>query len=90
MADADGKGMGGKIVLITGGNAGIGKEAAVGLGSSGARVVITSRSEERGRAARDEIVERSGNAEVDVMPLDLASFRSIRSGARRRPWRCRC
>jgi NAD(P)-dependent dehydrogenase (short-subunit alcohol dehydrogenase family) len=71
--------MGGKIVLITGGNTGIGKEAAVGLASLGARVLITSRSEERGRAARDEIVERSGNAEVDVMPLDLASFRSIRS-----------
>jgi NAD(P)-dependent dehydrogenase (short-subunit alcohol dehydrogenase family) len=81
MADADGRGMGGKIVLITGGNAGIGKEAAVGLASLGARVLITSRSKERGRAARDEIVERSGNAEVDVMALDLASFRSIRSFA---------
>jgi NAD(P)-dependent dehydrogenase (short-subunit alcohol dehydrogenase family) len=73
--------MSGKIVLITGGNAGIGKEAAVGLASLGARVLITSRSEERGRAARDEIVERSGNTEVDVMALDLASFRSIRSFA---------
>lgn len=81
MADADGKGVGGKIVLITGGNAGIGKEAAVGLASLGARVLITSRSEERGRAARDEIVERSGNPEVDVMALDLASFRSIRAFA---------
>jgi NAD(P)-dependent dehydrogenase (short-subunit alcohol dehydrogenase family) len=73
--------MSGKVVVITGGNVGIGKEAAVGLASQGARVVITSRNEERGRAARDEIVERSGNADVDVMPLDLASFRSIRSFA---------
>ena len=81
MADADGNGVGGKIVVITGGNAGIGKEAAVGLASLGARVLITSRSEERGRAARDEIVERSGNPEVDVMALDLASFRSIRAFA---------
>jgi NAD(P)-dependent dehydrogenase (short-subunit alcohol dehydrogenase family) len=73
--------MSGKVVVITGGNAGIGKEAAVGLASLGARVVITSRNEERGRAARDEVVERSGNPEVDVMLLDLASFRSIRSFA---------
>jgi NAD(P)-dependent dehydrogenase (short-subunit alcohol dehydrogenase family) len=73
--------MSGKVVVITGGNAGIGKEAAVGLASLGARVVITSRNEERGRAARDEVVELSGNPEVDVMLLDLASFRSIRSFA---------
>jgi NAD(P)-dependent dehydrogenase (short-subunit alcohol dehydrogenase family) len=73
--------MSGKVVVITGGNTGIGKAAAIGLASLGARVVITSRNEERGRAAREEIVERSGNADVDVMPLDLASFRSIRSFA---------
>src|SRR5215210_7803412 len=84
MASVDGKDMSGKVVLITGGNAGIGKEAAVGLASMDARVVITSRNQERGRAARDEIVERSGNADVDVMPLDLASFRSIRAAANER------
>jgi NAD(P)-dependent dehydrogenase (short-subunit alcohol dehydrogenase family) len=73
--------MAGKVVVITGGNTGIGKEAAVGLASLGARVIITSRNEERGRSARQEIAERSGNDSVDVMPLDLASFRSIRSFA---------
>jgi NAD(P)-dependent dehydrogenase (short-subunit alcohol dehydrogenase family) len=71
----------GKNAVITGGNTGIGMEAAVGLAELGAQVVITSRNEERGRAARDEIVERSGNQSVEVMPLDLASFRSIRSFA---------
>jgi NAD(P)-dependent dehydrogenase (short-subunit alcohol dehydrogenase family) len=73
--------MAGKVVVITGGNAGIGKEAAVALAGRGAEVVITSRNEQRGRAARQEIAERSGNGSVDVMPLDLASFRSIRSFA---------
>src|SRR5262249_40133428 len=73
--------MSGKTILITGGNTGIGKEAAVGLAGLGARVVITSRNEERGDAAREEIVERSGNRTVEVVPLALASFRSIRSFA---------
>jgi NAD(P)-dependent dehydrogenase (short-subunit alcohol dehydrogenase family) len=71
----------GKVVVITGGNTGIGKEAAVGLASAGAHTVITSRNEERGRAAQKEIVDRSGNPDVEVMSLDLASFRSIRSFA---------
>jgi NAD(P)-dependent dehydrogenase (short-subunit alcohol dehydrogenase family) len=71
--------MTGKVVVITGGNAGIGKEAAVGLASLGARVVITSRNEARGRVALQEIHSRSGNDSVEVMALDLARFRSIRS-----------
>jgi NAD(P)-dependent dehydrogenase (short-subunit alcohol dehydrogenase family) len=74
-------GMTGKTVVITGGNTGIGKEAAVGLAELGSRIVITSRNAERGRAAREEIIERSGSGDVEVMPLDLASFRSIRSFA---------
>jgi len=73
--------MNGKRVVITGGNTGIGKEAAVGVASAGAQVVITARNEERGRAARQEIADRSGSSSVEVMPLDLASFRSIRSFA---------
>lgn len=75
------KEMDGKVIVITGGNTGIGKEAAVGLASLGARVIITSRNEERGRAARQEIADRSDNDSVDVMSLDLASFKSIRSFA---------
>lgn len=70
--------MQGKTVVITGGNAGIGKEAAVGLAKLGARVIITSRNEQRGQTARQEIVDRSGNTDIVVMTLDLASFRSIR------------
>ena len=73
--------MHGKTVVITGGNAGIGKEAAVELARLGARVVITSRNEARGQAALAEIVGRSGSQDVEVMALDLASFGSIRSFA---------
>ena len=73
--------MQGKTVVITGGNAGIGKEAAVELARMGARVIITARNETRGSAAVREIVDRSGSTTVEVLPLDLSSFRSIRSFA---------
>jgi len=75
--------MDGRVVLITGGNAGIGKETAVALASMGARVVFTARDEARGSDARTEIRTRSGSDEVEVMPLDLARFASVRDFAKR-------
>jgi NAD(P)-dependent dehydrogenase (short-subunit alcohol dehydrogenase family) len=69
--------MQGKTVLITGGNAGVGKETAVGLATMGANVVITSRDPGKGERAAAEIRERTGKA-VTVLSLDLASFASIR------------
>ena len=69
--------MQGKTVLITGANSGIGKETAVALARSGATVVFTSRDPEQGEQAAADIRQRSG-ADVALMPLDLASFPSIR------------
>src|SRR5262245_19245272 len=74
--------MNGKTVVITGGNSGIGLEAAVALATMGARVVITARNAEKGRTALERIRQRSGKETVEVRPLDLASFESIRSFAR--------
>ena len=68
-------------VLITGGNAGIGKETAVGLARGGARVAITARDPAKGAAAAAEVRERVAGATVDVVALDLASFGSIRACA---------
>jgi retinol dehydrogenase 12 len=73
----------GRVVLITGGNAGIGKESAVALASMGAQVVFTARDAARGTEALAEIRTRSGNDAVDVMPLDLARFASVREFAKR-------
>jgi NAD(P)-dependent dehydrogenase (short-subunit alcohol dehydrogenase family) len=70
--------MTGKIVLITGGNAGIGKASAVELARMGATVVIATRSPERAERAAREIREAGGGGCVDWLHLDLASFASIR------------
>lgn len=73
--------MKGKVVLITGGNAGIGLAAATGLAKIGASVVITARDRQRGEQALAEIRDQSGNEAADVMGLDLANFGSIRTFA---------
>ena len=73
--------MHGKTVVITGGNTGIGKEAAVALAREGARVIITSRDRQRGAAAVDDIVARSSSSDVELLHLDLASIASIRQFA---------
>ena len=46
--------------------------------SAGARVILACRSVQRAEAARDDIVKSTGNADVIVMSLDLASLRSIK------------
>ena len=75
--------MDGRVVLVTGGNAGIGKETAVALAAMGARVVFTARDAARGEEALAEIRTRSGNDGVEVVALDLASFASVRDFAKR-------
>lgn len=67
----------GKLVVITGGNSGIGYEAARVLAAKGARVLLAVRSVERGEAARDKIRREHASAEVEVMELDLSVLASV-------------
>ncbi|XP_026578898.1 dehydrogenase/reductase SDR family member 13-like [Pseudonaja textilis] len=71
----------GKTVLITGGNAGIGKATAVDLARRGARVILACRDKARGESAMYDIRRESGNSEVILMILDLASLNSVRAFA---------
>lgn len=71
-------GMGGKVVLITGGTSGIGKAAATALAGMGATVVITGRNEERGKRALQEIREESENDGVELILADLTVQDEVR------------
>src|SRR5689334_23671702 len=73
--------MDGKVVLVTGGNTGIGKETAVQLAKKGATVAITSRDAAKGAEAAADIAARGATAKVEVFSLDLGSFASIRACA---------
>jgi len=71
----------GKVMVVTGANAGIGKETAVSLATLGATVVMTARTPSKGEEARAEVVRRSGSEQVFLGQLDLGSFASIRAFA---------
>jgi NAD(P)-dependent dehydrogenase (short-subunit alcohol dehydrogenase family) len=73
--------MDGRTVVITGGNSGIGKAAAVELARAGARVVITARNEQRGESAVGDIRAASGSSQVELSVFDLADLSSVRAGA---------
>jgi NAD(P)-dependent dehydrogenase (short-subunit alcohol dehydrogenase family) len=72
----------GKIAIVTGANSGIGKEAAVAIAGRGAHVVVAARNAQKAAAAVEEIAARAGaGGRVETIPLDLASFASVRAFA---------
>ncbi|KAM9493681.1 retinol dehydrogenase 11 [Clarias gariepinus] len=71
----------GKTVLITGANTGIGKETAQDMAKRGARVVMACRDLPRAEKAAGELRRSTGNGNVVVRHLDLASFSSVRQFA---------
>jgi NAD(P)-dependent dehydrogenase (short-subunit alcohol dehydrogenase family) len=70
-----------RVFLITGGTSGVGKAIALGLARLGAKIVIISRSHERGQEALNEIAEATGNDKGDFMVADLSLQSSIRKAS---------
>ncbi|CAI6335553.1 unnamed protein product [Periconia digitata] len=72
----------GKVILITGGNAGLGKEAALQIAKrTPSRILIGSRSIEKARNTIAEILESVPGAQLTPIQMDLASFSSIKEAA---------
>ena len=70
-----------KTIAITGGNSGLGLEAAKILTARGARVVITSRSPDKARAALQTMKDAVPEADIDFVLLDLSEADSVASAA---------
>jgi len=71
--------MKGKICMITGCSSGIGLFTARELACLGATVVLVCRDKQRGEAAASQVIERSGNTDVELMLADLSSQKAIRT-----------
>ncbi len=71
----------GRVALVTGANAGIGKVTATTLAQQGAQVFIACRPGPRSDAALADIRTSAPAATVDLLPLDLGDLASVRACA---------
>jgi len=68
-------------ILITGGNAGIGKETALALAKKGNTIILACRNTTKAKNAVAEIKATTKNEAIHYVPCDLASFESIKNCA---------
>ncbi|SLM40522.1 oxidoreductase [Lasallia pustulata] len=73
----------GRVILVTGGNTGLGKESVRQLAQHHpAHIWLAARTPAKAQVAISEINEAVPSAKLTFLPLDLSSFRSIASAAR--------
>ncbi len=74
-----------KSIIITGGNTGLGLEAAkvIAGASSEWHVIVAARSQTKGTAAVQALIQSTNNPHISSMELDLSSLASIQRFAER-------
>ena len=72
----------GKTVLITGANAGIGKDVArqLALRPEMARIYLACRNQDRATTAKAELEAATGRSIFDIILMDVADLGSVRAG----------
>jgi len=73
--------LGGKMIMVTGGNSGLGFESVKAFAAKGAGVVLASRSVQKGEEAKSDILKTVPDGKITVMQLDLGDLESVRSFA---------
>jgi NAD(P)-dependent dehydrogenase (short-subunit alcohol dehydrogenase family) len=67
-----------KTTVITGATSGIGKETALSLARQGHALYLLVRNTQKGDRVKQELVEQTGNKEINVIKCDLADLQSVR------------
>jgi len=68
-----------KTIIITGGNSGIGRQAAFQIADKGHRVILACRNQEAAKTTVQEIVDKTHNPEVYFMTVDLSSITQVKA-----------
>jgi NAD(P)-dependent dehydrogenase (short-subunit alcohol dehydrogenase family) len=71
----------GRVAVVTGANSGLGYVTSRELARHGARVVLASRDEVRGREAVARLIAEVPKADIELRSLDLSSLASVRAFA---------
>ncbi|KAK4700611.1 hypothetical protein P7C70_g5631, partial [Phenoliferia sp. Uapishka_3] len=71
----------GKVVIVTGGNAGIGFETCRQLLLHDAKVYLGARSSAKANAAIDTLKNQTGKDDIHFLELDLGDLRGVRAAA---------
>jgi NAD(P)-dependent dehydrogenase (short-subunit alcohol dehydrogenase family) len=71
----------GKTALVTGASSGLGVETAHSLLSAHAEVILAVRDATKGERVAQELRAATGNAQAQVLTVDLSSLASIRLAA---------
>jgi NAD(P)-dependent dehydrogenase (short-subunit alcohol dehydrogenase family) len=72
-----------RTCLITGTTHGIGLETTRALAQADCQILMGCRDLKRAELVKDHLISTTGNPDIHVLPLDLASQQSIRDGAAR-------
>ena len=67
----------GKLVVITGGNRGLGFETATAFVAAGAQVVLACRDPQKAQQAIAQLQQQHPGAQVEAMALDVADLASV-------------
>ncbi|KAI4728024.1 NAD(P)-binding protein [Aureobasidium sp. EXF-10728] len=72
----------GKVIIVTGGNTGLGKESVLQLAKHNpSQIYLAARTESKARSAIEEIKTQVPDAKVEFLSLDLTDFESVKAAA---------
>ena len=72
----------GKVMIVTGANAGLGYESALALAKKEATVVMACRNLSKAEAAKAKILQAVPNAKLDIIQMDLTDLESVKTFAK--------
>ncbi len=73
--------MQGKVCLVTGATAGIGKVTATSLAAQGAQLVVAGRNQQKAKDSVQQIIATTGNSSVDYLLADFSDLQQVREMA---------